>query len=314
MFAGPFDYITVAISATTAKLMCNIDPGKYGPLLYCSDNWNGSQFVGDVNNPTFTRIAEMISNKFQHMHMGGGTHVLAIGGTSAATPDEWEKFINAVRIAHRAKFGTNNILRLFVSTSGFRPDEKGSPNAFALNLFDKVIKQADIVSMSLDELEILHRAIFVSNPEMPAALKLRQLPMERHAIRVVHSPSGAIADVAAVPSGLINHPDFTSNPGGNFLANCLRYAVDGTTAALEMRIAREFTFDQVRGFSGAVTEGRRQLASFNVDFKHPGQMSELPAGMIGCASPYVSGVGRGSLVGLGAQFDSLLLAFLMRSA
>jgi hypothetical protein len=312
IFKGPIEYATVAISADTAKVMFNVHPGKHSPLVFCCDHWleHGNVDAPELDTPTFNTIAERICAFFD---LDEGNKVLAIGGTNGASVAEWRAFIRDVQKAFKARFAKRfpkKKLRLFVSTSGFRARD-GSQDEFAKELFDKVIMKADMVSMSLDELEVIHRVKCDPNPDIPAALKLRALPQGEPCLRVVHSPSGAIADVLRVPQGLINHPDY-GKPDGPFLRECLRYAVDGTTAALEDRLARRSTFDQVRGFSGTISDEQRQWSSFDVHYNYPGLMTLLPAGIIGCPSPYARSPGRSSLVGLGAQFDSLLLACLMR--
>ncbi len=286
-------YRTVALSSERRKLMLNLFAGDRSPLLDLADDKGRGAL-------SFRNIAGRICDHaaFQEAEV----KVLALASTSAGTADEWLQFVADFREVFRSKFGDMSRLLLAVSTSGFRSD------AHAKEMFEKIFCQADLISLSIEELEKVHAAVCGANPEMSSAHKLRDLPMANDALKVVHAPSGAIMDVLRIPNGLLDDPEYTARPM-EFLSQCLRWAVDGTTAALEDSAGRRFSAQQVRTYSDAVQY--RQKEAFSVDFIHPDPFRELPAGIIGAPSPYVVRR-RGDLVGLGATFDGILFANLLR--
>jgi hypothetical protein len=199
------------------------------------------------------------------------------------------------------KFGDR--VRTFVATRDFGRDEIFTRQVIAL------LKNADIISLNDAEIDDLHTAVNGGNyHNIPLAYKLRELPFK--AIKVCHSPAGVIMDLGTRPEHIITSDRFQEDPA-KFLEEVLRLSADGATYAMDATagLGRWANEAMIRIYSRNVREESRQHNRFCATFLDVD--APMPAGMISVACARVVRT-LGAVVGLGAVFDGLLLAFLMR--
>lgn len=206
-----------------------------------------------------------------------------------------------LRDVKTTKFGDR--VRTFVATRDFGRDKLFTRQVIAL------LKNADIISLNDAEIDDLHTAVNGGNYQhMPLAYKLRELPFK--AIKVCHSPAGVIMDLGTRPEHIITSERFQEDPA-KFLEEVLRLSADGATYAMDATagLGRWANEAMIRIYSRNVREESRQHNRFCATFLDVD--APMPAGMISVASARVVRT-LGAVVGLGAVFDGLLLAFLMR--
>ena len=218
---------------------------------------------------------------------------------------ELEVAIRLLKELKAAKYGDR--VRVFLSTRSFgRRDEEihhFAQEALAL------LNEADIISASDAEIHALHTAHRGEYHDEPLAYKLRELPFE--AIKVCHSADGVIMDLGCRPERIITSQGFRRDPPG-FLEEVLRLSADGATYALDATagLGRTANEAMIRIYSRNVLPENRHADRFKATFQ--AITEPMPAGMVWIPSARVVRT-LGAVVGLGAIFDGLLLAFLMRN-
>ncbi len=279
---------TIALEGSDRKLMIVYGPGRALADIEHQANDGLTVFVNKICNSLpadFKRI------------------VIAI------TPPHDEAELNALDgllSSVRARLGDR--LVIFVGTNKLRDEE----HDYALKLTEKLLSNADIISMNRDEAEFLHK---LYNQEgfqetKPLAQKVRELPFR--AIKICHGSHGAIMDLGCMPEHIITSRRFLNNPA-EFLEETLTLAADGATYAVatNAELGRSATEAMIRVYSKHVES--RDIELFRSAFLHTSNSAEpMPPGMIWVPSGQVQHQ-VSSITGAGAIFDSLFLSFLMRT-
>jgi len=133
--------------------------------------------------------------------------------------------------AAREAFGERAII--FVGTSSLR--KKGMIDVDpARNVYESILRKAQIVSFNETELHDLHTAVEGggAHQDIPLAVKLKQLPLE--AFKVCHSADGAILELGCEAGTVITSKEFLKDPT-EFLRETLRLATDGATYAIDSK-------------------------------------------------------------------------------
>lgn len=238
-----------------------------------------------------------------------GITVVALGGLSGGTPEQFGKLVKAIKGARFEKYK----VKLFLGTNAFRGrrDREGKVVETKEELIRKyheaVISKVDIVSFNDAELTDYYNAMYTPSEERSLAQKLRDLDL--NAIKICHSAEGVILDLNINrPTQIINSEGFNDYPS-RFIEEVLQLSSDGTSMNLDRgpEIGWEADMTQVEIYSKHIWA--RQEAGFTFRFVHPS--AELPAGMIGVVAPRIQ-YPKGIVTGMGAVFDSLLLSFMMR--
>jgi hypothetical protein len=196
---------------------------------------------------------------------------------------------------------------LFIGTGSFRRDEAVPDPQRTRDIYEKILKHADIISLNETELEDLHTIIVGEGAYQDVSLanKLKDLPI--NAIKICHSAYGAILDIGCDPGRIIKSQAFQKDPY-KYLLEALQLSVDGATYAIDAaRVGQVANEPMIRVYSGSITERADQL--FRNVFQKT--VENLPGGIISAKAPLVS-QRRAALTGVGAMFDGLVVSFIMR--
>jgi hypothetical protein len=198
-------------------------------------------------------------------------------------------------------------MKIFVGTSSFRKgqdiDEEDT-----LEIYNKILKKADIVSCNEQELDDLHTVVVggrAYQQDVSLAYKLKQLPLQ--GIKVCHSADGAMLELGCNPEPIIRSDEYPKNPH-EFLEDALRLSVDGATYTIDaLEVGQTANESMIKVYSASVTDRSTEL--FRTTFLKT--VERLPAGIIAVPAPLVARR-LATLTGIGAIFDGLLVSFLMR--
>jgi hypothetical protein len=199
--------------------------------------------------------------------------------------------------------------RVFVAVKSFRRGGTELDAGRAIEVYEKILSQADIISCNETELDDLDTAVVRGDrgyEEIPLPYKLKRLPLK--AIKICHAGEGAILQVGCDPQRIVTSGDFADDPG-KFLRESLQLATDGATYAIdsieqEGRMASE---PMVRVYSSSIEHRCEDM--FRTTFLQT--VERMPGGVVAVKAPLVARR-LGAVTGAGAMFDALLLSFLMR--
>jgi len=226
-----------------------------------------------------------------------GTAVIALGGLNKGTPQECQALINSIQGLREDYKNKGVEVKLFVGTNAF----KGDPAE--IKAYWESIKQADILSFNEAELNSIYNALYSSDASIPLGEKFRILGASGfNGIMVCHSAEGAIIGAFGK---LDQKMEGKLTQFADYLKESLQLAVDGTSLVYENGVHPHDS--NVRNYSHNVR--KRQEGSFYVEFVHPHK--QLANGIEGVNSVQIDHP-LGNLVGLGANFDGILLSYLFR--
>jgi hypothetical protein len=257
-------------------------------------------YLGPDNN--FSRYLDQLANTVSNMADRKALFVFP------STPRRMDHIRSSASLIDQiaSKFG--NAL-FFFGCSSFREGntllEKETKE-----LWNSLLKQrAHIISMNETELSDLHTVVVGkgTHQDKPLAYKLLELPTE--AIKVCHSASGALMDPGPDPGKALNAAAFMEQPSA-FLEESLRLATDGAAFGIASKFGHDATEASVRIYSATVPNTNRNSDGFRAVFLNV--LERMPAGLIAVSTPIVARP-MSALTGVGARFDALLAAFLMRS-
>jgi len=273
---------TIALESERHKLILAYGPGRSPTLLRDA-------------NQGFSPLIDKLRARI------GGIPGRAVLGMNAPRPLEvGEQLINELRSELPE-------LALFVATSSLRHgNELDTKNV--REIAEGILRHAQILSFNEQELHDVHTAVVGNGGfrDISLARKLQELPFE--AITVVHSAFGAMMKLGTDPETIINSTSFSGDPSG-FLAGCLQRAVDGAAYAIDSvaNVGRTANEAMVRVYSESIRHRcEEQFAAVMLN-----TIERLPGGIIAAQSPLVAKP-LSALTGVGAIFDGLLLANLMR--
>jgi hypothetical protein len=278
---------TLAIE-TTRKIILAYGPGR-----------DVNYIIQEGMENEFDRYLKIVNEKI--VNFPDGVTVIAL---SIPWPlDRGSKMIHELR----EKFGDK--IKIFIGSSSFRNRRSRLNVKTTKEIYDKILKKADIniISCNDKELHDLHTVIVGKGAykDISLAYKLKQIPIE--AIKICHSADGAILDLGCNPEKIINSEQFHKDPYG-YLEEALRLSVDGATYALDsVEVGKKANESMIRTYSASVTDRCTEL--FRTTFLKT--VERLPAGIIAIQAPLVVNP-LATLTDIGAIFDSLLLSFLMR--
>lgn len=214
-------------------------------------------------------------------------------------PEEGVRLVDELR----DQFGARALF--FISCSSFRTGTV--PNFERIRRMQPILERADIISMNETELVDLH-SLMVGNgnyQDKPLSYKLLELPLK--AVKVCHGDAGTIMDAGPDPGRVVSAGMYRNDPAA-FLEESLRLATDGATFGIASPRGHDAAEDGVRVFSATVRN--RNAERFSAMFLNV--LETMPPGLIAVHTPVIARK-LSTITGIGARFDGLLAAFLMRA-
>jgi len=257
-------------------------------------------YLKDAKDKTFTahlgRMRRLISKR---KHAGQNVLFAFPGGLDSV--EDGAQLLNEIE---KTEFPANRLF--FFGCSSFREGTQWNQDE-TKQIWESMLERADILSMNETELSDLHTVVVGNGTFQDKALSYKLMELPTEAIKVCHSSAGSLMDPGPDPGRFLNAEAFKTDPSG-FLEQSLWLATDGAAYGIASQFGNHATEAAVRIFS--IRVGSRNADTFKAVFLNV--LETMPPGLIAVPAPLVARP-MSALTGIGARFDALLAAFLMRS-